>query len=304
MLSDANLIVKSIERNAPSISTITATPGSQEQGRYVTITAIITDDTGIESVTINITDPDDEYYNKKMIRTTGNKFSCTFKDTDIAGTYYFTIKAIDLSIYSNTARYDSSFVVYEDSTDPTLLYAGVDKYVQLVDERIEFFCVATDNVGIDDVKLTIETPAGGIISKTMGWSNAGKYIYKMDFETIGKYKFSVKVYDKARNMDESDEIIFYITENLDDKDNDGMPDWWEEKYGFDPEDPDDAEEDQDDDGFTNVREYQLNHNPRKDIFLQNAVQRVNDNMGYLAGSIIAFIVIIILYILSKRRIFI
>ncbi|MGM0510632.1 MAG: Ig-like domain-containing protein, partial [Thermoplasmatota archaeon] len=41
----------------------------------------------------------------------------------------------------------------------------------------------------------------------------------------------------------------------DDDDGDGMPDEWEEKYGFDPKDSTDAEEDFDQDGLTNLEEY-------------------------------------------------
>jgi hypothetical protein len=37
-----------------------------------------------------------------------------------------------------------------------------------------------------------------------------------------------------------------------DTDNDGMPDWWEEKYGLNPNDPSDASGDLNGDGYTNI----------------------------------------------------
>jgi hypothetical protein len=40
-----------------------------------------------------------------------------------------------------------------------------------------------------------------------------------------------------------------------DSDGDGMPDWWEKKYGLDPNDPSDAAQDRDGDGYTNLEEY-------------------------------------------------
>jgi hypothetical protein len=43
-----------------------------------------------------------------------------------------------------------------------------------------------------------------------------------------------------------------------DSDGDGMPDEWEKKYGFDPNDPADGAKDKDVDGYTNLEEY-LNH---------------------------------------------
>ncbi len=40
-----------------------------------------------------------------------------------------------------------------------------------------------------------------------------------------------------------------------DADGDGMPDWWELKYGLNPYDPSDASQDPDHDGLTNLQEY-------------------------------------------------
>lgn len=53
-----------------------------------------------------------------------------------------------------------------------------------------------------------------------------------------------------------------IGDNTDtDDDNDGMPDNWENQYGFDPKNPNDATLDADNDGFNNLQEYQRNTNP-------------------------------------------
>ncbi len=46
-----------------------------------------------------------------------------------------------------------------------------------------------------------------------------------------------------------------------DDDNDGMPDVWERLFGFDPCDPADANEDPDEDGYTNLEEYRAGSNP-------------------------------------------
>jgi len=49
-------------------------------------------------------------------------------------------------------------------------------------------------------------------------------------------------------------------ENVD-TDNDGMPDWWEKRYGLDPYTPGDANEDWNNNGRTNLEEYIKNSNP-------------------------------------------
>jgi len=48
-----------------------------------------------------------------------------------------------------------------------------------------------------------------------------------------------------------------------DADKDGMPDWWEKKYGLDPKRASDNAEDKDKDGYTNVEEYINDTDPTK-----------------------------------------
>ena len=60
-----------------------------------------------------------------------------------------------------------------------------------------------------------------------------------------------------------------------DSDGDGMPDEWEKKYGFDPNDPTDGAKDADGDGYTNVEEYLNGTNPKEKIDYRNLGNNVD-----------------------------
>ena len=134
----------------------------------------------------------------------------------------------------------------------------------------------------------------------MKWSPKGKYVYKHIYNESGRYNFSVLVKDKAGNWVETDQKYFWVTSNIEDTDDDGMPDWWEKKYGLNPEDPTDGEGDLDGDGFTNLKEYKAGTNPSKDIFAENAAFRIKDNVWYLAASIVLFLLMLILSFFGRR----
>jgi hypothetical protein len=65
-----------------------------------------------------------------------------------------------------------------------------------------------------------------------------------------------------------------------DRDGDGMPDDWEDSFNLDPDDPDDALLDADNDGATNLHEYQAGTDPR------NANSRLGfASVGYSGGDV-------------------
>ena len=80
-----------------------------------------------------------------------------------------------------------------------------------------------------------------------------------------------------------------------------MPDWWEERYGFDPLDSTDGSKDYDEDGLTNSEEYLGNTHPHKDILIQNIAYRVRSNVLYIALSISMFALLLILSYIIRRR---
>lgn len=60
-----------------------------------------------------------------------------------------------------------------------------------------------------------------------------------------------------------------------DSDHDGMPDWWEKKYGLDPKDASDAAMDKDGDGYTNVEEYLNGTDPAESVDYTKAENNVD-----------------------------
>lgn len=167
--------------------------------------------------------------------------------------------------------------------------------------NVNITCIVTDNIMIKTVEVNITDPYGISEKKQMTELSDGEYIYGQVFEEPGKYVFFIRVEDNAGNYTETTSKTFWITGDIDDTDNDGMPDWWEEKYNLDPEDPTDADDDTDGDEYTNLKEYEIGTNPLKTIFIQNVAYRVRNNIWYLAGSIVLFLLIVIMSIYGKRR---
>ena len=74
-----------------------------------------------------------------------------------------------------------------------------------------------------------------------------------------------------------------------DEDGDGLPDWWEEKYGLDPEDPSDAALDPDGDGLPNLAEFCAGtdpHSPDTDCDgMPDAWETANGTIPFFADGL-------------------
>lgn len=300
-LCDNILRVNPVERDPPFILDVIVEPKNQEQGSSVSIAAIVTDDTGLYSVSVNITNPKGIIYIINMGRTVHDEFRVTFTDTNEVGIYSFKIIAVDKTIHRNTATRQGDFTIYKESIDPIISFFDAEPRVQLKGEFVDIICLASDNVEIKSLIVSITTPSIEIYKRNLEFVSEDKYAYSSTYETSGKYLFSIEVSDKANNVVNTVDKAFWITSDFEDIDDDGMPNWWEERYNLDPEDPNDAKSDPDEDGYTNLEEYEFGNNPKKDIFSENAVYRIKENSLYLSGSIVMFFIIFLLSMFSKRR---
>ncbi len=300
-LSPDFISVKSVEVSKPTIENVVVTPPQPIQGDLITIYADVYDDNGLSSVKINFTSPDNSKYSGSMVRSLGNRFKYSFDKTSEIGEYIFIINAIDGSSNKNFRIYNGVFKVFEDNIKPEIIYVSANPKVQLVNKSVNILVLPNDNIGISEAEVTIYGPDGFYLVDDMNREN-DKYVYENVYKNVGLYRYYIQVKDDAGNQVVSKENNFWITKDLKDSDSDGIPDVWEEKYNLDPFNASDANIDYDNDGYTNLEEYKMNTNPRKNILLQNVVSKIGQNIWYLFLSIVALFTIIIFSFFVKRRV--
>jgi hypothetical protein len=295
------LRVNSAERKPPVISNLNY-PHSVEQGQAVLIAAQVTDDSGIDSVKISIRAPNKTLVKGNMSAEANNQYKYKYTST-LIGSYTFWVNATDKSPSHNKTTATGTFEITEDRTPPTISFSGAYPSVQLKDNEVEIRCITTDFSGIQTVKVTLRSPDNLLETHTMSnTSQDSKYVYTQDYGIIGKYVYSITVADNKGNKKTTDDKTFWITNDLNDTDNDGMPDVWEQRYGFNPYDPSDASLDADNDGVTNIEEYQRGTNPLKKLSSSSEFfERLKENWTYLIASITVFVMIVILARYGMRR---
>ncbi len=299
---DVKLKVNTPESDPPVI-TIIEVQEKYEQGEPVLIVAEVTDNSTVKKVNITIRDSENNTYGGDMVKQENDRYSFLFEETHILGEYNFSIYAIDNSFYQKDSTEYGVFEIVEDMTPPSIDYIGAYPSVQLPNGYVTISCISRDLMGLQSVQVTITHPDNYSETKEMtNLSNSEKYFYSSTYLTIGKYTYYITPEDKLGNKRNSENKEFWITTDVNDTDNDGMPDWWEEKYGFDPYDPTDAEKDEDGDGYTNIEEYKNGTDPLKQLTLvQEIVYMLKGNWEYLVVSVFLFILITAISIHGLRR---
>ena len=141
--------------------------------------------------------------------------------------YIFTIIFILLSgVFPCTAT--GILETIDDKTPPTISFYGAHPSIQLKNNMVEIRCITIDFSGIQSVEMTIRSPDN--LSKTYTMSNIShdtKYTYTQHYWITGKYVYSITVKDNKGNKKITDEKTFWITNDLNDTDDDGMSNTWE-----------------------------------------------------------------------------
>jgi hypothetical protein len=302
------LVISGYERNPPVIQIIDIDPEFQFQGGPISIKAKIKDDTGLDSVTIEISFNGSSQpvvlADENMRRIGDDNFIYEFFETYNLGRYEFQITAIDLSVNENIARLKDNFMVSKDLIPPTIESFSANPEVQLAGKNVEINSIVSDNNGIRTVKVNITNiPTGESSERFMALSSNGVYTYVNTYDEYGKYRYFIISEDISGEITSTEfqSKFFWVTPDLSDADNDGMSDYWEMEYGLDPRSPNDATEDMDGDGVNNLEEFENDGNPTKDIFSENAAYRIKENIAYLASSVVLFIVLFVLFLLGIRR---
>jgi len=93
-----------IDFDDPQIKMVSATPHTVGFGNNVTLTANVTDsESGVDTVNVIITYPDDTQGNYTMSSTSGDNYQYVFTDTWLTGQYNYTIWAMDNANNTNSS---------------------------------------------------------------------------------------------------------------------------------------------------------------------------------------------------------
>ncbi len=140
-------------------------------------------------------------------------------------------------------------------------YSSVEPSIQLAGKPMVFSCIVR-NHDVDKVYLTIVSPNGLEFMRELIWvDSTGKYVNTSFFYETGNYSFFISIIDYRGVKITTQPSYFWVTKSLDDIDDDGIPNQWENLFHLNPLQPWDARFDYDRDGYTNLEEYQLGGNP-------------------------------------------
>ena len=164
------------------------------------------------------------------------------------GEHNFRIKITDSVGYENLS---APVTLMIDTVKPLL---SIDKVVQpvLVGDEIWINGSAADDVEVKWIELTVDgEPTLDITSGYLEgeWS----YLWNTSHRDGGYVNVTIRVTDGKDNFAEKRVMIEFISDRTD-TDGDGMPDWWEIKFGLDRE-ANDRGRDPDHDDVSNLKEY-------------------------------------------------
>ncbi|HEC82195.1 MAG TPA: hypothetical protein ENI42_07235, partial [Thermoplasmatales archaeon] len=295
------LTVTPEERNPPVVNKIWCEPATQEVGGDITLYAEITDDTGVYNVTLMITTPNNDT-NKHMMKydKTNGKWFYIIHSLKTSGVYTYRVVAFDASYLRNKGvSNNATFLVTEDHTPPHLVDVWLTpNRVQVKDNEIRIYVIVYDNMGINWVNVTIVDPEGRKTDNIMEEVEENTYRFSETFNLTGRYTFYVAASDSAGNIKYSELHDFWVTNDLNDTDNDHIPDWWEKRYGFDPYNPMDAQSDEDGDGYNELKEY----NEGLDPLQPDTVFGFSQNELTVAAAVLSlFIITITLSLVAMKR---
>ncbi len=209
---------------------------------------------------------------EKLLTTIDDKL--TYNDTSVKNgqIYYYKISAVNKIGEGSLSEEVNTTPVSRPSPPQNLLVTGGDGYCILS------WLAPKNNGGFKVIKYSVYrglSSGAEIYFKSLN-SNITYYI---DFSVINgkRYYYYVTALNIIGESYPSNEVNLTPNPDLDsnDMDNDGMPDNWEIKYGFNISDPSDKLIDFDMDNLTNLEEY-LNQTDPKD--------RDSDNDGLTDGK--------------------
>ncbi len=207
------------DNDAPGISSVQATPSTQEVNGFVNISAEVSDNIAVNEVFLNITYPDQSFENISITSNLSGDTYFSNKTFGQYGTHYYFIFASDQN--SNTITTSTSSFVIGDFTAPVISNIQIETSSPLdTDITLGWINITSsivDNVAVTQAYLNITNPDSSFNSISMSSSGSDNYYLNSStvFSEIGNYSYLIWAADDDSNDQSSSSFIFSMPPNYD-----------------------------------------------------------------------------------------
>ncbi|MFQ5986582.1 MAG: PKD domain-containing protein [Thermoplasmata archaeon] len=187
-----------LDTTPPVLSNVTASPDPSEVFGSVAIAATVTDNSGVASVWVNITDPSGgAVCNCSMANQAGSDNYTYAASFGMLGLYNFTVWAEDdAGLFASAS---GNFTV-QDTTPPSVGTPSASPNPQEAGMTVNFAVVVSDNFQVDTVTIAIvdpeATPVGNFTMTFVG----GEWTHAQVFTKLGVYTMTVWANDTSGNL--------------------------------------------------------------------------------------------------------
>jgi PKD repeat protein len=187
-----------LDSTPPAVSNISASPDPQEVFGSVTISATITDNSGVASATVNITDP-----------SGGTVCNCSLASTGGSDTYSYAAGFGALGVYNYTIWVEddaglftsaSGTFTVQDTTAPSVGVPTATPDPQEAGSVVAFAAVVSDNFQVDAVTIAIVDPDSSPVGNFTMTFAGGEWTYAQAFTKLGIYTMTVWANDTSGNI--------------------------------------------------------------------------------------------------------
>jgi hypothetical protein len=180
-------------------------------------------------------------------------------------------------------------------------YVSCSQKVNIVHEDVVFKCVFSPSVNPDSVRVHILFPNSNSSILDMVEVSTNKYVNITSFATLGHYSFFVSALIE-NEVGTSVSRSFWISNSLNDKDDDKMNDEWEQFYGFDSTDPSDAFGDYDNDGYKNLDEFTMGTDPLDADYIEFILFHISSHFHLIILTMFFLLITLLCSLYGLRRI--
>ncbi len=189
------------DSTVPTIQGVTANPSPQLLHGFVNISAIITDNFGLQTVTIQVTNPSPSViFNGPMDYDAGTGRYYHGDNYHTTGTYDFQITADDTS--GNSESHNGQFIITDlivDQWPPEISDVQANPDPQETGGMVNISAVVTDDVSVGGVWVEIQDPLGAPIgNSSMSFDFlSGRYFFEAVYDALGTYSFELVANDTS-----------------------------------------------------------------------------------------------------------